>query len=168
MAQSASPNSGEAVSSLRAWALGTAITGALDISYAALVTVMNGGIATNMLRGVAAGPLGDRALQWGTPGAFAGLAVHFTLMSIMVAVWLRIRRIPFVAAMSPWLSGALYGLAIYLVMFGVVLPLRFGSPFPPAKLLSLATSLFAHVVVVGMSMAWVTWWAMRPRQTASA
>jgi hypothetical protein len=35
-------------------------------------------------------------------------------------------------------------------MYGLVLPLRFGAPFPSADRLEIAKQLFAHVVLVGL------------------
>ena len=45
--------------------------------------------------------------------------------------------------------GLAYGLITYFVMNWLVVPLRFGTPLPP-KPLSIATQLFAHIVLVGL------------------
>jgi hypothetical protein len=41
-------------------------------------------------------------------------------------------------------------------------PLRFGTPLPP-KALSMATQLFAHIVLVGIPIAYVAARTLRPR-----
>jgi len=43
----------------------------------------------------------------------------------------------------------------------VVVPLRFGTPLPP-KPLSIATQLFAHLVLVGIPFALITARTLRP------
>jgi hypothetical protein len=44
----------------------------------------------------------------------------------------------------------------------LVVPLRFGTPLPP-KTLSIVTQLFAHIVLVGLPMAFVASRYFRPR-----
>ncbi len=41
-------------------------------------------------------------------------------------------------------------------MNGIVLPLRFGLPFPPADLAKGAIALFPHIFFVGLPLAWLT------------
>jgi hypothetical protein len=45
-------------------------------------------------------------------------------------------------------------IAIATAVSGMVVPLRFGAPLPP-KALSIATQLFAHVVLVGLPFAFI-------------
>ncbi|MBU0826173.1 MAG: hypothetical protein KKA44_14310 [Alphaproteobacteria bacterium] len=125
------------------------LCGTLDIAYAAVASVAQGGTVTGMLRSVASGPFGDGARSWGIGGAVAGLATHFAIMGAMVASW-------FWAARPWWIGGTLYGLILYGVMNGIVLPLRFGSPFPPADPLAGAIALLPHILLVGWPLAWLT------------
>ena len=53
---------------------------------------------------------------------------------------------------SPLKWGVIYGLATYVAMNWVVVPLRFDAPLPP-KPISIATQLFAHIVLVGIPFA---------------
>ncbi len=55
-----------------------------------------------------------------------------------------------------WLSGTLYGVILYLVMNAIVLPLRFGAPFPPADLAKGAIALFPHIAFIGLPLAWLS------------
>ena len=55
-----------------------------------------------------------------------------------------------------WLAGTFYGFGLYLVMNGLVLPLRFGAPFPPADLVKGLVALFPHIVFIGLPLAWLT------------
>ncbi len=138
---------------LFAWAL----CGTLDIVYAAVWSVLAGSDPGRMLRGVAKGPFGDGAGDWGIGGALAGLGTHYAIMGAMVAFWFAaVRRVPAIAKQPWWSSGALYGFALYLVMNAVVLPLRFSAPFPPVDLVKGAVALFPHIFFIGWPLAWLT------------
>ena len=58
--------------------------------------------------------------------------------------------------------GVLYGLATYVVMNWLVVPMRFGTPLPPS-LLSITTQLFAHIVLVGIPIALITARYLKPQ-----
>ena len=55
-----------------------------------------------------------------------------------------------------WLTGAIYGFGLYLVMNAIVLPLRFGAPFPPADPVRGVIALLPHIILVGWPLAWLT------------
>jgi hypothetical protein len=137
---------------LKRIAIATLVAGTLDILAAITLTLVFGRHVPDMLRYVASGPF-PAARDWGAGGALLGLVVHFVLMAVMAATFvLSARRLP-VLLRSPIRSGVLYGLATYVVMNLVVVPLRFGS-WPP-KPLGIATQLFCHVVLVGIPIAWI-------------
>ena len=130
----------------------TAVAGTLDILAAIGLTVYYGrrGVA-DMLRYVASGPF-PAATEWGTSGAALGLMVHFALMAVMAAVYvLAAARLPALRA-RPVLWGVLYGLATYVVMNLIVVPLRFEGAFPPSPR-SVFTQLFCHLFLVGIPIA---------------
>jgi len=127
----------------------TLIAGALDIAMAAIDTASAGQPVAGMLRSLASGPL-PAARGWGAAGAATGLLVHFAIMAVMAAVFMLAHaRIAWLRA-HPLLAGAAYGVGLWLVMYGVVLPLRFGATFPSAEPLEIAKQLFAHIVLVGL------------------
>src|SRR5690348_8281738 len=138
---------------LKPIAIATAVSGTLDILFAMILTVAFGREVPNMLRYVASGPF-PSATDMGTSGAILGLFVHFGLMAIMAAALvLIVARHPNLAS-KPVLLGIGYGLISYVVMNLIVVPLRFHSPLPP-KTLSIVTQLFAHIVLVGIPMAYI-------------
>lgn len=130
----------------------TLVAGTLDILAATCLTLYYAKRSVpDMLRGVASGPF-PSATEWGDGGAALGLAVHFTLMAIMVAVYVLIAaRQPALRA-KPLLCGVVYGLVTYVVMNLIVVPLRFEGTFPPSTR-SIVTQLFCHVVLVGIPIA---------------
>ena len=153
---------------LRPIAIATAVSGALDILWAMILTMTVGkGDIPAMLRFVASGPFGDAAKEWGGGGAILGLLVHFTLMAIMATIFvLAIRSRPQLLD-TPWLTALAFGLITYFAMNWVVVPLRFGTPLPP-KTLSIATQLFAHLVLVGIPFVFIAARTLRPASVTPA
>ena len=137
----------------RATAIATLISGSLDILFAMILTVLFGSEIGNMLRYVASGPF-PAATEMATGGAVLGLAVHFTLMAIMAAVFMAIVSHRPQLLDTPIRTGIAYGVVTYFVMNWLVVPLRFATPLPP-KPLSIATQLFAHIVLVGIPFAMI-------------
>jgi len=138
---------------LKPIAIATAISGTLDISFAMILTVAFGREIPNMLRFVASGPF-PSAVNMGTGGAILGLIVHFALMAIMATCLMLLMRWKPERLDTPLLTGVAYGVITYFIMNWAVVPLRFHTPLPP-KTLSVLTQAFAHIVLVGMPMAYV-------------
>ena len=130
----------------------TLVAGTLDILAAIGLTLFYGKrTVVEMLTGVASGPF-LHAKDWGNAAAAAGLAVHFALMAVMATVFiLASNQLPALKR-QPILWGVLYGLATYVVMNLIVVPWRFGLPFPPSTL-AIVTQLFCHIVLVGIPIA---------------
>ena len=134
--------------------LATLIAGTLDIGMAAIETSRAGKPVGGMLRSVASGPF-PPAVDWGTGGALAGLLVHFAIMGVMAAVFLIARERIAIVRRHTILAALAYGVILWLVMYGLVLPLRFGMSFPSPKPEAIAKQLFAHVVLVGLTFGLV-------------
>jgi len=131
----------------------TAIAGTLDIGMAAIETALHGKPITRMLRGVASGPV-PPAVDWGVGGALLGLTVHYAIMAVMaLAFMIAHARIFWVRAHSI-VAGMIYGLGLYLFMYGLVMPVRFGAPLPSDPI-AIAKGLFAHMVLVGLTFGLV-------------
>lgn len=130
-------------------ALATLVAGTLDILLAVVLTLINGRDPAAMLRFVGSGPF-PAATEMGMAGAILGLAVHFALMAIMAVVFMAIVRARPTLLDRPALTAIGYGFITYVILDLIVLPLRFAGAFPP-KPLSIATQLFAHIVLVGVT-----------------
>ncbi len=139
---------------LRAILLGGVAVGILDITYAIVVSrILRGTSAVTVLQSVASGLLGEGAYEGGGGTAALGLFLHFVIaFSAAAAYVLASRRLP-TLIQRPWLWGALYGMAFYLFMNFVVLPLSafpHKLSFPPTVL---ARGLAGHIVCVGLPIA---------------
>jgi len=138
-----------------AWIKAWLVCGTLDIAFATVATLLNGRDVGAMLRGVAAGPFGDAASDWGMAGSLLGLATHFTLMAVMVSVLALLMRRTAFGALNWLLAGTIYGFVLWLVMYGLVLPWRFGAPFPnPARVKAFIWFL-PHLICVGWPLAYI-------------
>ncbi len=105
-----------------------------------------------ILKGIASGLLGPRALAGGDAMAALGLALHFLIAFSAAAVfWLASRKLPFLIE-SAARAGVLYGIAVYFVMYWVVLPLSQyrRTPFAIAPA---AVAVATHIVCVGLPIA---------------
>jgi hypothetical protein len=142
------------------WA--TLIAGTLDITVTtALRVVLNGVAVKRVPQSVASGVLGPQAFAGGWRTAVLGLLLHFMIMAVIAALfYIGTRFVPLVSSQWQW-TGFAYGIAVYLVMSFVVVPL---SAFP-TKLVPSRAALFegvlVHIVCVGLPIAFVTcrWFA---------
>lgn len=133
--------------------LATAIAGTLDIAAAMILSALRSGTVLNVLRAVASGPFPD-AKWWGLSGAALGLAVHYLLMAIMAAVFVLAAEFIPTLKRQPLIFGALYGDFLWMVMYFLVIPMRFDAPLPqdPGEI---AIQLFCHIALVGIPIALV-------------
>ncbi|MBX7247441.1 MAG: hypothetical protein K1X35_00150 [Caulobacteraceae bacterium] len=116
---------------------------------------------------IAAGWLGREAARVsGTAGALLGAASHTAILLIAAALFVvASRRYPALVR-APWLTGPLYGLAIFLIMTFVVVPLSAAArPDGPAgrlaPTLANALDLGSHLFLVGLPIALAAWKARR-------
>jgi hypothetical protein len=70
-------------------------------------------------------------------------------MAVMAAIFVLLVRFRPAVLDTPWRTALAYGVLTYFAMNWLVVPLRFGTPLPPSAL-SIATQLFAHLVLVGL------------------
>jgi hypothetical protein len=103
-------------------------------------------------QGVASGLLGPRSFERGWRSGSLGLALHFVIACIIATIYvLASQRLPFLLT-HPLIAGALYGIAVYIVMNYAVLPLS-RRPKRPFNLKFAFTQLLIHIFVVGWSIA---------------
>ena len=138
---------------LQAILAATLASGVLDATAASLQAAVTLKVKPHrVFQGVASGLLGPGALEGGAGTAVLGLALHFLIALIISTIYvLAAQRLPFLLD-HPFLAGSLYGIAVYLVMFYIVLPLsrRAKRPF---NLKFAITQLVIHIVIIGWSIA---------------
>jgi hypothetical protein len=123
-------------------------SGVLDLAAAYVVLWNPRGIsAVRGLQGIARGLIGALAASGGLVSAALGVAVHFSIAFSAAALYVVVSRELRILTTQALLCGLLYGVGVYLFMYGVVLRVRFG-PTPLT-----ATGLIIHMLCVGLPIA---------------
>ena len=127
---------------------GGAIAGALDLTAAFLT------FGRNVPKGIAMGLLGSRAFHGGAGMWVLGVILHFTIAFGAAAVYCLVaRRLTFLRE-NFIVCGLFYGIAVWLVMNLVVLPL---SAFPVKTntftRAGLTQGIVTHMLIIGLPIA---------------
>ena len=127
---------------------GGAGCGGLDLAAAYVVLWNPRGIsAIRGLQGIARGAIGAAAANGGVVSAALGLVVHFLIAFTAAAAYVALSRVLRILTTQAVLCGLLYGVAVYLFMYGFVLRMRFGAV--PLT----ATGIIIHMFCVGLPIA---------------
>lgn len=128
--------------------------GAVDGVYASCVGLIHGRTVVKVWQGVAGGWLGKEAGQGGLATAALGLATHFGIAICMAATFALVASRVRLLYQRPLIAGAGYGLGLYVVMYRIVLPLRWPAIFPKWDGVQSFTDIASHMGV-GLAIAWV-------------
>ena len=107
-----------------------------------------------MPRAIASGLLGAGAFQGGAGVWLLGLAAHYSILIVAALLYgVASRRLPFLRV-NFIVCGLFYGLAIYLVMNLIVLPLS-AVPFPvgPFTVQTLRHDMIFQMLLVGIPIS---------------
>jgi hypothetical protein len=128
--------------------VGGIVAGALDLT-AAFIT-----FGWRVPRGVAGGLLGRQAaLSGGIPTWILGVCLHFFIAFSAAAIYnLTSRKLEFLKDHF-LVCGLFYGIAVYLVMNLVVLPLSALHSRGPYTLAGLIQGLLVHMLVIGLPIS---------------
>lgn len=133
---------------LRPILVGGAIAGTLDIT-AAFIT-----FGMNSPKFIAAGLFGRQAIGWGTPSWILGMFLHFFIAVSAAAIYCSAsRKLEFLREHF-LVCGMFYGIAIYLVMNLIVLPLCALHASGPYPLRALLQGLIVHMLFIGFPIAY--------------
>lgn len=147
--------------------LATVVAGTLDITDACLWWGITKGVPPERIfQSVASGLLGKAAFKGGAQTAALGLALHFAIMAVMVAVYVLASQTLRVLTRRPVVMGLAYGAATYVVMNYIVLPLSHVGPRGAFVLSSFINGLAAHLFLVGLTIAMIA--TSREKMTSTA
>jgi len=134
-------------------ALAGLIAGILDITSAFVIAEIKGTGSSRMLQGIASGLLGQRSFEGGMTTAGLGLAIHFLIAFTAAAVFYAASRKFSSLTQHAVVSGLLYGIAIYIFMYWIVVPLVF--PNARHSISRDVTAVIIHIVLIGLPIALV-------------
>lgn len=139
------------VAAFRAILAAVLVVGVLDISSAFVIWWQRGVGARRGLQGIAAGLLGAKSYDGGLLTTAFGLALHFFVALVVVSIfYLASRRIEFLV-IHPVVSGVLYGIGVYIVMYWFVLPTVF--PTFRHRLGNELLAVAIHISLIGLPCA---------------
>jgi hypothetical protein len=129
------------------------LCGVMDITAAFLTWWPKGVKPSRLLQGIAAGWLGPASFNGGMATSALGLAFHFLIAFTAATVFYVASRYLTFMIHRPIVSGVLYGIAVYLVMYWIVMPL---SNFHGTKTVtSSIVAVITHIVCVGLPISLV-------------
>ena len=107
-----------------------------------------------MPQGIASGLLGPSSFQGGAATWILGLVLHFFIALSMAAVYYTAsRKLPFLKE-YPLICGLFYGMALYLVMNLVVVPLSAIQASGPIGRAELIHGLLVHMILIALPIAY--------------
>ncbi len=131
---------------------GGTICGVLDALAATISFAILRVAPTRVWQNVASGLLGPKAFQMGKPAAMLGLIFHFVIAFSAATIFcLAALKTSFLLSM-PIISGAAYGVAVFIVMNLVVLPLS-AMPKRPSSRTRMITQIVIHIFCVGLPIS---------------
>jgi len=152
---------------LSAWGAiwwGGLAAGILDLAAVVAFWVVRDVPPTAILRSIASALLGPAAAGGGTGAAALGLLLHFAVSFAFAAAYVVVSSRAPVLRARPIAGGVAYGLVAYVIMTFVVVPLSratFDGAWPPPPV-NLAASLFIHLFLFGLPIAWAASHIGRP------
>jgi hypothetical protein len=129
------------------------IAGILDITSAFVIAGIKGTGSIRMLQGIASGLLGQRSFEGGMASAGLGLAIHFLIAFTAAAVFYAASQKLSSLTQHVVVSGLLYGIAVYIFMYWIVVPLAF--PNARHSMSRDVTAVIIHIVLIGLPIALV-------------
>ena len=129
------------------------VVGVLDISSALVIWSQRSVALQRGLQGIAVGLLGAKSYTGGMATAGLGLALHFLVAFVVVTIfYLASRKFQFLTK-QPFISGVLYGIGVYVVMYWIVLPTAF--PTFRHRLANELLELAIHICLIGLPTAFI-------------
>ena len=127
------------------------VVGILDISSAFIIWISRGVSLKHGLQGLVLPVLGPATFEGGFGTAGLGLALHFFIAFVVVVVFYAASRKILLLQEQAALAGVLYGIAVYLVMYWIVLPAAF--PKFRHSISNDAMAIAIHIVLIGLPTA---------------
>jgi len=135
----------------RATASAGLIARILDITSAFVIAELKGTGSIRMLQGIASGLLGPRSFEGGMATAGLGLAIHFLIAFTAASVFYAASRKLTFLTQHAVTSGLLYGIAVYLSMHWIVVPLAFVNARHSAS--RDVTAVIIHMLLIGLPIS---------------
>jgi hypothetical protein len=128
--------------------------GCADLGFAAAYWLPQGVAPIRIPQSIAGWVLGSEAAIAGGPAtAVLGIALYCYLTTLMVTLYVLMARRHAVLLRRPLLAGALYGVAMYPLLFKAIVPLWTGVPAPAEPLEFTLACFAAFIFFIGIPSA---------------
>lgn len=141
--------------------VGGVASGVLDLIYAVVAYHID---LMPVLRVIAGGWLGRAARDSGTAGSMLGAASHFGILIVASGLYALVATRVTLLRRQPVIFGLLYGVAIYVFMNWVVVPLSAVPARAPHPLAYHLPHVIGHMLLVGLPIALAAWWFAERRR----
>ena len=149
----------------RALLWGGLIAGILDITAACVNSALRGRSPMWVLQSIASGLLGPDSFQGVIRTAALGAVLHFFIAFVACAVYFAASRKFEFLVQRPIVFGLLYGVAVYMFMYLIVLPLTFHRTFLH-PLTAVVAGLVIHMFCVGLPISLAVRWCSKCGENA--
>jgi len=128
------------------------IAGALDLTFAFVFYGLQRRTPQQILQGIASAAIGPSSFHLGAVSVALGGFFHFFISISAAAIYyLASRRFPLLTQ-RPLFSGAVFGVAMYIAMHFVILPLSHVGLRPP-RIGDVIGELCSHIFLFGLVIA---------------
>jgi len=130
------------------------LAGCLDMTAALVESGLEGKSPVHLLQVIAGGLLGMSSFQGGLATAALGAFFHFLIATTASAIfYLASRKLEFLVK-HPIPSGLLYGIAVYIFMYYVVLPISaYHTKIALPSVVKLIRDVAVHMFMVGLPIS---------------
>lgn len=130
------------------------IAGTLDITYNLIFNAFRGITPKMVFQYIAGGLIGPKSTRYGAASVTLGVVIHYLIALLWTIVFYLASRKLAILRRRPAICGLLYGVAVYLFMNFIVLPL---SAVPhvrsAATLASRINGVLALMLCIGLTIA---------------
>jgi hypothetical protein len=147
------PVSAHSAAALRTVLIGGLIAGALDLTFAFSFYGLKGATPLRILQLIASGVLGRESFQMGFASAALGAFFHFFISVCAAGIFYLVSlRFSFLTR-RVLISGAIFGVLMFLTMGFIVVPLSAIKP-GPMKIGNVIGELCSHMFLFGMVISY--------------
>lgn len=131
---------------------GGLLAASFDLTFALVFNGARGVEPIRVLQSIASGWLGRRSFEGGWATAALGVASHYFILLVAAAVYYAASRKLAFLTQRAVLWGVMYGMAIYLFMHLVVLPLS-AAPAFKSSIEGALSDFTVHMFLIGLSIS---------------
>ncbi len=152
---------------LKAIIVGAIVAAFLDLLDPIVFYGLRGVAPIKIPQSIASGILGRAAYSGGLRTALLGLAAHLFIALVWTTIFVLAARVLPILTQHAVISGLLYGVFIYAVMYGLVLPHTNLFPRSHPTTAVLINSIAAMVFLVGLPISLVNRYLAPPSRVSS-